>query len=167
MVTIETPTTVIKNNQSKVKRNRDEWHDFVLPPELETRQDQEAEQPHIGPEQEEPGTAVPVADPDISDSGVAAQMQKQSLACGICGRGDTTYHTCRACGVRTCESIRSFIREFRLCIFCATRQRSDHSDADYTENDIVEHSFLLRRPIASSLASCQCQKRCISNRYRL
>ncbi len=91
MVSIETPTTVIKNNQRKVKRNRDEWHDFVLPPELETRQDEEAEQPLIGPEQEEPGTAVPVADPDISDSGVATQVQGQSLVCEGCSSSDADY----------------------------------------------------------------------------
>ncbi len=90
-VTIETPTTVVTKNQSKVRRNHDEWHDFVLPPELEARQDQEAEPPHIGPDQEEPSTSVPVADPDISDSGVATQMQDQSLAYEIASSSDADY----------------------------------------------------------------------------
>ncbi len=91
MVTIETPTAVIKINQSKVRKNRDEWHDFVLPPELETREEQEAVPPTIGPFQEEPGTPVPVADPDISDSGVATQTRDQLLAYENASSPDADY----------------------------------------------------------------------------
>ena len=126
-----------------MKRNRDEWHDFVLPPELETRQDQEVKQPHIGPEQEEPGTSVPVADPDVSDSGVATQMQKQSLACGICSSSsDADY---------------SGTDLFKHSFFCvdpapALWQVANTKNVDLLEIFLVLREFL--RPLPSRVCRC-------------
>ena len=90
MVTIETATAVVKLNQCKVRRNRDEWHDFVLPEELEKA----VVQPP--PEADDPGFVAPEGDTDLSPDQEFAHPDAQSshspqptspegLLCKTCG----------------------------------------------------------------------------------